>query len=216
MAAPHVAGAVALLLDKNPNLTHSQLLAALTAQARPAPAGASLDDSLGWGVGKLDIKAAIDPVSAGGGSPSGPHAPFYQPSQPAPDGEARQLLDRFKRSLRGNEYLEFFHTYFREVRTLINRNKRVATVWHRCKGPLWLRTAIQAAGNPSMVLPDAIEQISLVSAIENMRQMLQRYGSRQLAADLDLYAAALRRIEGGQSLTQLVERIAEPETAPIL
>lgn len=82
MASPHVAGAAALLLSVNPNLTPDQLQQALQCTA---------DDlgSTGWdekfGHGRLNLKAAIDAVKGGNiptcQSPSEPtNAP--QPTQP--------------------------------------------------------------------------------------------------------------------------------------
>jgi subtilisin family serine protease len=72
MAAPHVAGAAALLLQINPTLTARDVKARLTSTALPQTGSADL-----WGAGKLDAKAAattnvsvppdlsfIDPVPA--------------------------------------------------------------------------------------------------------------------------------------------------------
>ncbi|MFZ5519292.1 MAG: S8 family serine peptidase [Candidatus Zhuqueibacterota bacterium] len=61
MASPHVAGAIALLFQKNPRLTPDQLKDILTSSA-------TIDDYTGavwnryWGHGKLDISAALDLV----------------------------------------------------------------------------------------------------------------------------------------------------------
>ncbi|MBI3607094.1 MAG: S8 family serine peptidase [Nitrospirae bacterium] len=57
MAAPHVAGAAALLLQINPTLTARDVKARLTATAQPQVGSADL-----WGAGKLDAKAAADAV----------------------------------------------------------------------------------------------------------------------------------------------------------
>jgi hypothetical protein len=72
MAAPHVAGAIALLLEENPRLTRAELVTHLQATARERPAG-GWDAT--WGGGKLNIQAAIDAVRAagGGGGGGGPH-----------------------------------------------------------------------------------------------------------------------------------------------
>jgi subtilisin family serine protease len=59
MAAPHVAGAVALLFSRSPNLTWSAVKDALTAGARvDAHVGAAPNTS--WGAGKLDIPRAAE------------------------------------------------------------------------------------------------------------------------------------------------------------
>ena len=55
MATPHVAGVVALMLAKNPNLTPDEVEARLKSSARPFPAACS-----GCGAGIVDASAAID------------------------------------------------------------------------------------------------------------------------------------------------------------
>ena len=58
MAAPHVAGVVALLLEKNPRLTAAQIVRILAASARPVEGG----DPAAWGAGRLDARQALDLV----------------------------------------------------------------------------------------------------------------------------------------------------------
>lgn len=60
MASPHVAGIVALMMQKNGSLTAAQCKAMLIASARP-PAGVAPFDNA-WGYGKIDAKAAVDLV----------------------------------------------------------------------------------------------------------------------------------------------------------
>jgi len=58
MAAPHVAGAVALLLSQHPNLTANQVKQILMRSARIDANSSSAPDEI-WGTGKLDAAAAI-------------------------------------------------------------------------------------------------------------------------------------------------------------
>jgi serine protease len=63
MAAPHVAGVVALMLSVDPSLTPGEVLAALQSNARPFPNGTDCadDDDL-CGAGILDAYAAVQSV----------------------------------------------------------------------------------------------------------------------------------------------------------
>jgi len=76
MAAPHVAGAAALLLQINPTLTARDVKARLTSTARPQTGSADL-----WGAGKLDAKAAADPTVI-----KPPFPPFVDPVPATPQG----------------------------------------------------------------------------------------------------------------------------------
>jgi len=56
MAAPHVAGTCALLLERDPRLTTSQIAKILIASTRPHPGGFGFDNAFGFGL--LDALAA--------------------------------------------------------------------------------------------------------------------------------------------------------------
>ncbi|MFC1476460.1 S8 family serine peptidase [Fibrobacterota bacterium] len=57
-AAPHVAGAIALLLQKNPDLTTKQLWSILTSSVDEPPAGAPYPN-MDWGWGRLNVYKAL-------------------------------------------------------------------------------------------------------------------------------------------------------------
>ncbi len=63
MAAPHVAGIVALLLQKNSRLTSEQIISVLVTSANP-PLGV-LPFDLAWGYGRVDAQAAVALVDTG-------------------------------------------------------------------------------------------------------------------------------------------------------
>jgi subtilisin family serine protease len=62
MASPHVAGAVALLLQRHPSWTPAQVKAALTVTARPVRAGGALVGPTRVGAGLVDVAAADSPL----------------------------------------------------------------------------------------------------------------------------------------------------------
>ncbi|MEM6453907.1 MAG: S8 family peptidase [Acidobacteriota bacterium] len=64
MAAPHVAGAIALMLERDPRLTVEQIRKILIAAAAPSPTGLTVFDPA-WGYGRLDVRRAVDLVDGG-------------------------------------------------------------------------------------------------------------------------------------------------------
>ena len=62
MAAPHVSGAVALLLQRHPGWTPAQVKGALTATARPLAAGDATVGPTRAGAGLVDVAAADEPL----------------------------------------------------------------------------------------------------------------------------------------------------------
>lgn len=63
MAAPHVAGLVALMLEAKPNLTSAQIRSAINTTARKdAFTGANATATAQWGSGKVDAQAALQTV----------------------------------------------------------------------------------------------------------------------------------------------------------
>ena len=64
MAAPHVTGTVALMLQKNPKLTPEQVKTALVTGARKDSFTGALAWSPTWGAGKLDAFAAVNATPA--------------------------------------------------------------------------------------------------------------------------------------------------------
>ena len=88
MAAPHVAGALALLLSAHPGLSASSLAAALTGSA--IDRGTAGPDNT-YGYGRLDVLAAHNAL-AGGPTPTPTPTPTPDPTPtptPDPDADAR-------------------------------------------------------------------------------------------------------------------------------
>ncbi|MCY7349122.1 MAG: S8 family serine peptidase, partial [Cytophagaceae bacterium] len=121
MAAPHVAGAIALLFEAKADLTHTQIMGYLTSGARPKPAGSTPDEDAGWGVGKLDINAAMAVMRADNPVPLAPPQPVpFVATPPLPPMPFGMLQERFLRTERGSEWRNLVETYFGEIRRLIN------------------------------------------------------------------------------------------------
>lgn len=215
MAAPHVTGAVALMLQKNKTRSFSQIRDDLKNTARPV-GGQTLPNN-DWGWGKLDVKAAVDAVP-------NPPAPFRAPSpppaepvavrfSPATPSELAALRDEFFSVPKARFYQNLVVRHFQEVRNLINTNKRVATVWHRNGGPALIRLGMQSAFQPERPLPVDIEGISLADRVNRIADIVKKYGSETLRDDINQHVRDWLWVLGqGFSVRQLLDVFKEKET----
>lgn len=223
MAAPHIAGVVALMLHKNPGLTHVQIKDLLRNHADGRPGNAPPADTPGWGAGKVSalnsvsatrmvntpipIVLAPDAESAASPLPLAPVEPAWQPS-------LQRLLD----TAWGPLYYDLAQKYFREILTLINTNKRVATAWHRARGPVWTRIALTAWHNPDYTIPLSAGGVPVTESLDRFLTMLKRYASADLRADLERFAPwvdLLREDMTLDDLTLFLGNRPPPEAEPL-
>lgn len=105
----------------------------------------------------------------------------------------------------GPVYVSLFKHHEDEVRTLVNTNRRVATLWHRNGGPVLLHHLIRAAQFPERKLPDAISNQTWSDCILKISKVFKKYGSDPLQKDIDrgkdLFASL-----GGRTYSQILER----------
>ena len=215
MAAPHVTGAIALMLERNPNLTHDTIKSILIAQARrdSFTGGAPNNE---FGAGKLDVLAAInspfvrgsDPEITAAVAPSPPAAagssaimaelpeiPQLEPGTPAwrllntPDGERLYRLGRL---------------HWEEVHALVNTRKRVAVAWHRNGGPMLLHHATRTAMLPHVPLPTEWDGVELAVRAANLVSALEPHASRELIQAMHATLPLVRRLQG-KTLLEVVE-----------
>jgi len=210
MSAPHIVGVIALVLHKDPNLKHDEISQVLTANAAPKPSGTPSDDDAGWGAGRADAKATVDSATV---------VAVNQPvpmlaAQPLVDTEAfpqvdqiRAVRDEVLATERGAEFSHLFERHATEFQTLINTNRRVATVWHRCKGPVWVRLSLRAVHSPGLPVPMQVADLTLHEAIDRFARVVRRYASAALRRDLQIYLPQLLVLEEGMSLSDLIRAL---------
>jgi subtilisin family serine protease len=215
MSAPHVTGAIALMLEENPNLTKAQILQHLQNSARDRPTGGR-DDT--FGAGKLDVEAAIASVRATGGGGGGPLSPpDFVPTGPmdtlasrpdewgvsatpqshvadlasVPDSlvqlppALRLLRARIEALPEGAQLAAGASRHFSEVRRLINTNRRVAAICHRSDGPRLLRRLVLGPIGPEA--PAAILTERQRVYLDRFCDQLAKYGSHRLSASIERY-----------------------------
>jgi subtilisin family serine protease len=211
MSTPHVTGTVALMLQVKNDLTLSEARTRLKAGARKdaeteknSHTGvATPTPNVEWGAGKLNVKTAVLPAPPVA-PPVAPVVVPFMASREAPQYPPIQTLqERFLASPKGRYFMKIAQQHFNEIRTLINANRRVATVWHRCQGPAWLRTGFTLISAPDTLIPEAISSIKLSDAVHRLTEILLRYGSPALVNDLHFYQSDLQILRGGMSVFDL-------------
>ncbi len=214
MAAPHIAGVIALMLHRDPNLKHDEITKALTANAAPKPSDTSPNDDLGWGAGRVDadetmtstaVEAVNPPVFAEAADPS-----IVPEALPHAD-PVLVLRDELLATERGAEFSKLFEQHATEVWSLINTNRRVATVWRRCKGPVWVRLSLRAAHSPALPLPMRLDDLTLHQATDRFARVLRRYASAPLRRDLQTYLPQLSVLKEGMGLSDLIQAAGNRE-----
>lgn len=198
MSAPHITGVIALMLHKNPNLTHTEIKNLLINNPTNKPGDSTPDEDLGWGAGKVNTRAVMDHVTQ-------VNAPIpFAIVEPVAVG-LEALRDRFMETERGPLLSELFPKHAREVLALVNTNKKVATVWHRCKGPLWTRLAIRAVHTPNEAIPTEVDGVQLRDAVRMFAAIIKKYASPAFLEDILRYEPELSRFEEGMSLHNIVD-----------
>ncbi|MGB9119663.1 MAG: hypothetical protein WCE73_03495 [Candidatus Angelobacter sp.] len=96
----------------------------------------------------------------------------------------------------GPRYAEVIRQHEREIIQLVNKNRRVATVWHRNGGPVIVQNAVQALHSSDHRLPSEINGKPLTECLTSIQQIFTRYGSPQLSADLQQYGPPLLPLVG--------------------
>lgn len=222
MAAPHVAGAIALMLERNPALTHAQIKTILLNRARKDSfTGAANNND--FGNGKLDVIALLnDPLVANGLPDVGSVASFRPRSHKhtaieavaaiprIPQLEEGTPLWRLLQTAEGQRIYELGRSHWEEARALVNTNKRIATVWHRNHGPLLLHHIIRTAMLPDMPLPRELEGEEISIRAARIVSVLENHCSRELRIALHTTLPWVARLQG-KTLLEVAEMLEAGE-----
>ncbi len=96
----------------------------------------------------------------------------------------------------GNRLLAAFHLHFRELRGLMNSNKRVAAIWRRIGGEAWIRETWNCMVDRHRPFPSEFNGMTFSQCFSELTRVLQRYASCQLADDLQSFAPVLIALAG--------------------
>lgn len=203
MAAPHIAGVIALMYARNPALTPDEIKTILrdTHRVPPAlppnwPPTADL-----WGAGKVDAKAAVHslvPRVIADEEPA--HAPL-------PEAGPRILPVPWPERLRAwsgildphpswNLCAALVSQHFDEVKRLIDTNRRVAAVWQRHGGAALVRGIAFADYPPDPPIPAMLEAGEPRVLAARLLCVLLRFGGDALRSDILRHASLLQALPG--------------------
>jgi subtilisin family serine protease len=211
MAAPHVTGVAALMLQRNRTLTYDQVRQQIWNSGRPPDpiTGPTLPNS-DWGYGMVDAQTActgVAPAAAvgggggGGAGGGGPHLTLPIAATAVAGASIASRLRMLEQRLGDNalwhELGALVSTHFDEVHRLINGNRRVAVAWHRMNGPRLVRYVLQTAGDSRYsLLPPQRGGAPFDSQIDRMLALLARYGSPALRSDIRRYRSLVVALTG--------------------
>jgi|HubBroStandDraft_3_1064219.scaffolds.fasta_scaffold15019_2 subtilisin family serine protease len=219
MAAPHVTGIVALMFQRNPTLTFTDVRAALRAHAdEPDPIiGPTLPNS-DWGAGIVNADAAVSSVAAHAASPAALPAvpapvasrvPALVPgmaaaaSTGAGAARLRELRRAVAASPTGQLAAALVSTHADEVIRLVNHERRVTIAWHRMHGPDLLRDVLDEVEG-GLVLPETADGQPVAPGLARFLDELERAGSARLRADIARHRGLLMSLPG-LSVTDLAQ-----------
>ena len=78
--------------------------------------------------------------------------------------------------------LRLYHLHQREIRWLVNHDRKVKVVWHRNRGPAFLAKLLGGMRDTSQPIPKQIEDISIDVAMRRVSEALQERGSAPIGA----------------------------------
>jgi hypothetical protein len=117
------------------------------------------------------------------------------------------LHKTFLETERGPILDKLFHDHADEVWDLIQKNRRVATVWHRCRGPMWVRFALKAAHTPREPVPLEAEGLRFNDAYTRFAQALKRFGSEALRRDVKILEPEVSHVHDGMTLLEIITAV---------
>jgi hypothetical protein len=192
---------VGLLRSGNGDITVATPIAELVAAVSAAPPG-------GLGVPMaVAVAASADEVR------TVPASPMVAAEEPRIAPEALAALEAVRATPLGAWYVELYQRHREELVALVNRNRKVATAWHRSGTAEIFQTLRRAPLDKEARVPERVRDRVVMDALQSFAAVLVRHASDALASDVRLFAATLPNL-AGLGLDDLVSCLsARPSTA---
>lgn len=215
MSAPHITGLIALMFQKNRNLTFEQVRGLLQRTTRvegiPSTEVPPIFDPLLnirassiWGAGKANAAAALADILAAVGSSTGggggtlfieelewgytPHTIYSRL------GEWRS---RFGSRPGLMLMAALISDHFDQVLRLVNNNSKVAAVWQHQGGPLLVRHLLVSHSTNLIVIPAVVDGHDVNFLLQRFLWILKRFGNSNLRLDIERYNSFVQSWPGG-------------------
>jgi subtilisin family serine protease len=217
MASPHIAGLVALMLQKNRTMTFEQIRGHLQLSGRtdgiPAaevppviePATGIRGNHL-WGSGKVDAAAALAAIpaaaavavalAASGGGVGAPPWAFAPDDVGLTPHTFRSRLADLQQRFGARPGLQLFASlvseHVDEALRLVNTNRRVLIVWRRLGGPQLVRGLLHGPTPNDMLLPKEVDGLDVAELLTGFLAVLDRFAGDRLRADIARFTDFVR------------------------
>ena len=195
-------------------LTVEVAIAAAPGEVRTVPGGAmvavppEVASALAPGPAVPELKPApaASPATSGsrpGRVPIGGWLPGLAPPAPAVLATMQRDLDR---SEAGRALITAWLEHQTEILELLERNRRVATAWHRNGGSALFQLLVRMLDDPCVALPETLSGRPLAEVLDRVRDAFARHGSAALRRDVEAVRALLPDL-GGLTYPQVVAHL---------
>ncbi|MGA5526216.1 S8 family serine peptidase [Streptomyces pseudogriseolus] len=209
MAAPYVAGVVALMFQMNPHLDHgtiaAQLMATCDKPVPPVPPG-QLDS--GWGAGRVNPEKAVaavkPPPLAAIAAATTDEEPIVLPAAAYPAARVpfthrvRAVQDRLVVTPAGQLLATLVARHQDEVQRLVMGERRVTIAWHRMHGPLLVRLLLYSELRDDIPVPRLLGGKPLAEGLDRLLDELDQAGSPALRAAIAEHRASMLALPGAR------------------
>ena len=96
----------------------------------------------------------------------------------------------------GRNYADLVRRHFAEAQALVNRNRRVGTVWQHSGGPEIMNSVLEMFCTRDRRLPTEINGKSFAECLSRIQRVLARYASPTMSRDLTRYAPQIAQWSG--------------------
>ncbi|MFI6642526.1 S8 family serine peptidase [Streptomyces sp. NPDC050504] len=209
MAAPYVAGVIALMLQVNKNLDHVNIKKILQDTCdKPVPPVPPTQLDSGWGYGRVNaenaVKAVPPPTATAADAEPGAAGPLILPvaAYPAAHLPPAELAERLKARAggtpAGRRAAALIAAHHTEVTRLATTDRRILVAWHRMHGPLLLRRLLlgEADFDTEAPLPATLDGTPAAEGLARLLDALARAASPALRADIAAHRAFLLALPG--------------------